>query len=158
VFLHFFRGLGLHPQVHAYSGRQRVALASANCFATPSAFEILIDGRKLVGSAQRLRAAGFLQHGSIPLSPQTETLSRIYVGLSQAQVERQMTDLGTLGVWRAGAELALQAGLVRAFEAVLDARLLPGHWDAAARARVAELAAGYPLHEAGELTGLTRTA
>lgn len=158
VFLHFLRGLGLQPQVQAYSGRERVALASANCFATPSAFEILIDGRKLVGSAQRLRAAGFLQHGSIPLSPQADTLSRIYVGLTPAQAAHQMTDLGTLGVWRAGQEPALHAGLVAAFETVLDARLLPGAWDAAAQRRVAELAVSYPLHEADALTDLTRTA
>ncbi len=40
---------------------------SAACFEVPSAYEISVKGRKLIGSAQR-RAQGFvLQHGAIPL-------------------------------------------------------------------------------------------
>ena len=37
------------------------------CFETLSHYEITVEGRKLVGSAQLRRAAGILQHGSIPL-------------------------------------------------------------------------------------------
>jgi lipoyl(octanoyl) transferase len=37
------------------------------CFEAPSAYEITAGGRKLIGSAQRRRAAGVLQHGSLPL-------------------------------------------------------------------------------------------
>jgi len=35
------------------------------CFASPSWYEILVHGRKIVGSAQRRLAGAFLQHGSI---------------------------------------------------------------------------------------------
>ncbi len=42
-----------------------VRTTSEACFHTPSGREILIDGRKLVGSAQRRFNNGFLQHGSI---------------------------------------------------------------------------------------------
>jgi lipoate-protein ligase A len=35
------------------------------CFSTPSWYEILVHGRKIVGSAQRRVAGAFLQHGSI---------------------------------------------------------------------------------------------
>jgi lipoate-protein ligase A len=38
------------------------------CFEIPSHYEITVDGRKLVGSAQLRRQAGILQHGSLPLS------------------------------------------------------------------------------------------
>jgi lipoate-protein ligase A len=38
------------------------------CFAGATGFEVEIDGRKLVGSAQRRAPWGFLQHGSIRLS------------------------------------------------------------------------------------------
>lgn len=45
---------------------------SAVCFQSPSRFEVLADGRKLVGSAQRRFRHAFLQHGSILMSPDTE--------------------------------------------------------------------------------------
>ena len=41
--------------------------SNPSCFATASQFEILCQGRKLVGSAQRRTRLGFLQHGSILL-------------------------------------------------------------------------------------------
>ncbi len=37
------------------------------CFETPSHYEITVDGRKLVGSAQMRRKNAILQHGSLPL-------------------------------------------------------------------------------------------
>ncbi len=42
--------------------------ASAACFEVPSAHEIIVGGRKLLGSAQNRRAGYVLQHGSLPLS------------------------------------------------------------------------------------------
>ncbi|MBT3240284.1 MAG: lipoate--protein ligase family protein [Chloroflexi bacterium] len=38
------------------------------CFDVPSHYEITIDGKKLVGSAQARRKEGVLQHGTLPLS------------------------------------------------------------------------------------------
>jgi len=40
---------------------------SAACFEVPSAYEITLGGRKLMGSAQSRRAGYALQHGSLPL-------------------------------------------------------------------------------------------
>ncbi|MFQ5928258.1 MAG: biotin/lipoate A/B protein ligase family protein [Acidobacteriota bacterium] len=37
------------------------------CFLSPSRYELLLDGCKIVGSAQRRLKRSFLQHGSIPL-------------------------------------------------------------------------------------------
>jgi len=45
------------------------------CFDRPSAHEILLGGRKLVGSAQLRRANAILQHGSILIDPQVEKLA-----------------------------------------------------------------------------------
>jgi len=44
------------------------------CFDSPSAHEILLGGRKLVGSAQVRRAGALLQHGSILIEPQIDAL------------------------------------------------------------------------------------
>ena len=41
---------------------------SAACFEVPSAYEITVKGRKLLGSAQSRRAKYVLQHGSLPLT------------------------------------------------------------------------------------------
>jgi lipoate-protein ligase A len=44
--------------------------ASSNpvCFEVPSTYEITVDGKKLIGSAQARKKEGVLQHGSLPLS------------------------------------------------------------------------------------------
>jgi len=44
------------------------------CFDRPSAHEILLGGRKLVGSAQVRRATAILQHGSILIEPRIDRL------------------------------------------------------------------------------------
>ena len=38
------------------------------CFEVPSTYEITVNGKKLVGSAQARKKEGVLQHGSLPLS------------------------------------------------------------------------------------------
>jgi lipoyl(octanoyl) transferase len=51
----------------------------AVCFEVPSNWEITVDGKKLIGSAQVRRKVGVLQHGSLPLQGDlariTQTLS-----------------------------------------------------------------------------------
>lgn len=59
------RLLGVEPEAQR-AGEPRSA--SAVCFETPSHYELTLNGRKLVGSAQARRHCGLLQHGSLPLS------------------------------------------------------------------------------------------
>jgi lipoate-protein ligase A len=57
------------------------------CFEVPSAYEITVQGKKLIGSAQARRKEGVLQHGSLPL---TGNLARITDALTFAdEPERQ---------------------------------------------------------------------
>ena len=51
------------PQEEAPVGTQPEPI----CFEVPSNYEITIDGKKLVGSAQSRRRGGVLQHGTLPL-------------------------------------------------------------------------------------------
>jgi lipoate-protein ligase A len=51
------------------------ALGRQPCFASTARAEIVVDGRKLVGSAQRRRAHAFLQHGSLLVGPAHERLA-----------------------------------------------------------------------------------
>lgn len=39
------------------------------CFSRPQRYDVVVGGRKLLGSAQRRRRGAFLQHGSLVLSP-----------------------------------------------------------------------------------------
>ena len=64
------RGLqALGAPVEIIGGPRGKGQAPAFCFARTGRYEIEVGGRKLVGSAQRRRGAAFLQHGSVPLSP-----------------------------------------------------------------------------------------
>ena len=71
------RLLGLPVEVEE---RRRGPGKSPNpvCFEVPSAYEITVGGKKLVGSAQARRKEGVLQHGSLPL---TGDLTRILQAL-----------------------------------------------------------------------------
>ena len=60
--------------------------ATAVCFESPSDYEITVDGRKLVGSAQWRARGGVLQHGTLPLSGD---LARIVDYLAFSDTERQ---------------------------------------------------------------------
>ena len=49
--------------------------ADPPCFLSPSRYELTVDGRKIVGSAQRRVKNSFLQHGSMPITCDRETLA-----------------------------------------------------------------------------------
>ena len=52
--------------------------APAFCFARAASYEIQVDGKKLVGSAQRRQAGAFLQHGSILLGADRARLRLLF--------------------------------------------------------------------------------
>ena len=61
--------LGVPAEMVSRSGRYAGLVKSgpkeAACFSSPSWYEILVNGRKIAGSAQRRVTGAFLQHGSI---------------------------------------------------------------------------------------------
>ena len=50
-------------------GQPHPSVKNPACFSVPSSYEIMVEGRKLVGSAQRRWPEGMLQHGSILVGP-----------------------------------------------------------------------------------------
>ncbi|MCC7195185.1 MAG: hypothetical protein IT356_06490 [Gemmatimonadaceae bacterium] len=68
--------LGVRPAPAAPAARERRPGADA-CFAAPSAGELVLDGRKLVASAQRREAGALLQHGSILLADRQGALPEL---------------------------------------------------------------------------------
>ena len=86
--------MGMMPELHI---TDPPAPSNGNpvCFRNPSAFEITVEGKKLVGSAQLRRAGGVLQHGSVPLQGE---LGRICLVLSYANDEYRARAMGEVGL------------------------------------------------------------
>jgi lipoate-protein ligase A len=61
------RSLGVDATLAPSRPTVRPSDGPTSCFASPAGGEILVNGRKLVGSAQVRRGSVFLQHGSILL-------------------------------------------------------------------------------------------
>jgi lipoate-protein ligase A len=60
--------LGLRPDAPSLAVVGEDGLRNPICFEVPSAYEITVGGRKMIGSAQLRRRGALLQHGSLPLS------------------------------------------------------------------------------------------
>src|SRR5262245_24289067 len=66
---------------------------SAACFEVPSAYEITLGGRKLIGSAQTRPAGKVLQHGSLPLHGDIARVARYLTFATEAERQTLATHL-----------------------------------------------------------------
>jgi lipoate-protein ligase A len=122
------------------------------CFEVPSTYEITVDGKKLVGSAQARRKEGVLQHGSLPL---TGDLGRILQVLAFHDEEARQnaatrllehaTTVQTALGRNVGWDEAAQA-YVAAFRSVLGLDFQPDDLTPAEIARAAELVTNKYAH------------
>ena len=102
---------------HAGSaGAARGPAAALPCFASTARHEIVIEGRKLVGSAQRRTARALLQQGSVLLGPAHLRLADL-VALRGADRARARADLERAAV-HAGPWLGSRPPLARWAEAL----------------------------------------
>ena len=81
--------MGLLPELHT-SHPRHPSNGNPVCFQNPSAFEIMVNGKKLVGSAQLRRAGGILQHGSLPLQGELGRICLALLYASDHLREREM--------------------------------------------------------------------
>lgn len=123
----------------------QVAHPNPVCFEVPSTYEITVNGRKLIGSAQARKKEGVLQHGSLPLSGDLtricDALAFESEGMRQTARERLRTRATTietvLGVdvaWETAAR-----AFVHGFEAELGIRFEHGAMSASETRRTEEL-------------------
>ena len=71
-----FRLLDINPSLASGEKREH-KLVSGSCFDAPSAYEVQVQGKKVVGSAQLRRHGVLLQHGSILLELPLELYEKI---------------------------------------------------------------------------------
>ncbi|MDQ7793010.1 MAG: hypothetical protein RDU89_01160 [bacterium] len=117
------RELGLEPELAPARVPARPATLSSACFEVPSAHEILVSGRKVVGSAQMRRQGIILQHGSLLLEFSPERLARLLPGVSAERLRRRAAGVGELlgqAVGPARAARAFEAGFARGLGIILS--------------------------------------
>jgi lipoyl(octanoyl) transferase len=125
--------LGLDPEAKEKHPHEKSKKKNPVCFEVPSNYEITVNGKKLIGSAQARRKEGVLQHGALPLYGD---LTRIVTALQfeseakRAQAESRLLahattvelELGKIVSWRDASEAFKQA-----FESMLNLELVPGN-------------------------------
>jgi lipoyl(octanoyl) transferase len=114
--------------------------ASAACFEVPSAYEITVGGKKLMGSAQTRPQGRLLQHGSLPLAGEIARVAE-YLWLDDEDARQQLrahlrqraTTLGD-ALGRAVTFDAAADALRLGFAAALNLELVPAAATAAEEA------------------------
>ena len=89
--------------------------ADLPCFMSPSRYELMVEGRKVVGSAQRRVRDTFLQHGSMPITCNREALALATRLEDSTLLDREMAGVGEFLVERPTIE-QLTGTFIRAFQ------------------------------------------
>lgn len=133
------RELGVPAEIVAAAGRSPLP-SEAPCFETPTAGELVLDGRKLAGSAQWRDGGALLQHGSILVEDDQSAVSALLRRPTAAPTP-PATLHDALGRSPDASEVALALfGAVRRLE---DPRATPLAVDDALLSRAASLRARY---------------
>jgi lipoate-protein ligase A len=106
------------------SGKERGrGPGSANCFSSPSIYEVTVAGKKIAGSAQKREHSFFLQHGSILIDLPAQPLAEVFKrGPEFSRGSSTITSINE----HAGAKIdfqTFQPALIAGFEQVLDIKL-----------------------------------
>ncbi|MHC1784494.1 MAG: biotin/lipoate A/B protein ligase family protein [Anaerolineaceae bacterium] len=71
--------LGLTPQADALYPDPGVGKGGPVCFEVPSNYEITVEEKKIIGSAQARRREGVLQHGALPLIGDLDRITSVLI-------------------------------------------------------------------------------
>ncbi|MCW3489027.1 lipoate--protein ligase family protein [Dethiobacter alkaliphilus] len=119
--------LGIKADLAPSQGRGK-GLAPGACFDSPSAYEIQIFGKKVVGSAQVRRRGGLLQHGSIlqelPLDLYRQILKPCGDAFSLDSLEKKAAGLKDLGFKIEDDELACE--IKKGFSEIFHVKFIDG--------------------------------
>jgi len=124
--------LGLNPEASEKHPDEEKKQTNPVCFEVPSNYEITVNEKKLIGSAQARRNEGILQHGALPLYGDLTriiTVLKFDDEIARAKAESRLLshattverELGQAVTWRQASEAFKQA-----FQSVLNLKLVPG--------------------------------
>lgn len=95
------RRLGIDAGLSDLDSKRRKTTA---CFDTPSRYELVVEGRKLIGSAQARKQGYVLQHGSLPLAADPDKLLEVirFAGGQERDCYRDKLVAGSISLNEAG--------------------------------------------------------
>jgi lipoate-protein ligase A len=125
------RSLNIHAETHPINQLGRNQRFGAVCFEVPSNYEIVVQGKKLIGSAQARRKNVMLQHGTLPLYGDLTRITQVLAFSDEQERSAAATRLlsratsaenilGTKITWQD----AVQAFIV-GFQSELNLELIP---------------------------------
>ncbi|MFN8412268.1 MAG: lipoate--protein ligase family protein [Anaerolineales bacterium] len=145
ALLHAIRELGLPVEMKEHIQEPAVQNLNPVCFEVPSTYEITVQEKKLIGSAQARKKEGVLQHGSLPLHGDLTRICQALIFKDEAARERaaqrlleRATTVETVLGRRVSWEVAAQA-FVRGFESELGIQFERGEMSASELKRTDEL-------------------
>jgi lipoyl(octanoyl) transferase len=130
-----FRNLGLDAYFSIPESKEEIdglkKPQSAVCFDTPSWYELVVEGKKVAGSAQTRQKGVILQHGAILLSLDAEKLVSLFKFKSEEQRQRMRVGIREKAVAidqlagrKVSADESIEA-FTKGFEKALDMKLEP---------------------------------
>lgn len=138
------RELGLPVEMKEASRTESATYVNPVCFEVPSTYEITVNGKKLIGSAQARKREGVLQHGSLPLTGDLTRICQALAFKDESARENAMqrllaraTTVESVGVetdWETAAQT-----VVKGFEAQLGIRFQRGELSRSESERANEL-------------------
>ncbi len=138
------RALGLPVEMEPHAAQAGAAKGPV-CFEVPSAYEIVVDGKKLIGSAQARKKDGVLQHGTLPLHGDLARITQALVfpdEAARAQAARNLLARATTVASVTGRVIAWETAaqaFVSAFESELGLTFARGELSEGEKARAQEL-------------------
>ena len=132
--------LGLPVEI--YSGKNPDANNQPVCFENPSDFEITVEGKKIIGSAQARKKEGILQHGTLPLVGDLSRITQVLryptpdqKDLAAALLLQKATTVESVlrreVSWEESAQ-AFKIGFQNALNVILtESNLIPPEWETA---------------------------
>lgn len=145
ALLEALRMLGLPAQANEKKAHQTSDKTNPVCFEVPSNYEITVNEKKLIGSAQARRKEGVLQHGALPLYGDLARITTVLKFPNDAARQRAKErlfahattierELGTKTSWQQASQAFRQA-----FCSALNLDLIPGALSAEEQQRASEL-------------------
>ncbi len=127
-----FNEFGLQTKIT--SGRKEIVdndgVQRSSCFTAPALSELVLNGQKMTGSAQKRLSTSFLQHGSIPLNIDPEKLYQALNTGDNTDLKRRVARLadrvGWMNRWlkRPVTIDEVEQCLIRQFEVVVNVKFI----------------------------------
>jgi len=121
-----FQKIGIHVESKMQRERGRVLTRNPLCFESSSYGEILLNNRKIVGSAQKRWKDGLLQQGSIPYTSDKEKIVHV-LGRKASETEKAMN--GLKEIVPDFSDQNFRTAVQEAFEETFGISLLTSHPD-----------------------------